>query len=134
MLSDVMEHFGLRKTFRQVSDFETEHHRQLLKALKIAIYEGGIIALTGMLGSGKTVLLGRLQEQRRQEGQIEVAESLTFAVPRVTLDTLKLALYYDLATEKDGDLPTIVQQKFTGLSQGCPWASPVHISIWSKGS
>jgi hypothetical protein len=29
---------------------------------------------------------------------------------------------------------TIVRQKFTGLSQGCPWASPVHISIWSKGS
>jgi Asp-tRNA(Asn)/Glu-tRNA(Gln) amidotransferase A subunit family amidase len=28
----------------------------------------------------------------------------------------------------------IVRQKFTGLSQGCPWASPVHISIWSKGS
>jgi hypothetical protein len=32
------------------------------------------------------------------------AESLVFDVPRVTLTTLKLALYYDLATEKDGDL------------------------------
>ena len=29
---------------------------------------------------------------------------------------------------------TIVRQKFIGLSQGCPWASPVHISMWSKGS
>lgn len=106
MLSDVMEHFGLSKSFRQVDGFETDHHRQLLKDLKIAIHEGGLIALTGMLGSGKTVLLGRLQEQLRQEGQIEVAESLTFAVPRVNLDTLKLALYYDLATEKDGDLPS----------------------------
>jgi len=105
MLSDVMEHFGLSKSFRQVDDFETEHHRQLLKDLKIAIHEGGLMALTGILGSGKTVLLGRLQDQLRQEGQIEVAESLTFAVPRVNLDTLKLALYYDLATEKDGDLP-----------------------------
>jgi type II secretory pathway predicted ATPase ExeA len=34
-----------------------------------------------------------------------VAESLVFDVPRVTLSTLKLALYYDLATDKDGDLP-----------------------------
>ena len=77
MLSDVMEHFGLSKSFRHVEAFETEHHRQLLKDLKISIHEGGLMALTGMLGSGKTVLLGRLQDQLRQEGQIEVAESLT---------------------------------------------------------
>jgi hypothetical protein len=31
MLSDVMEHFGLSKSFGHVDDFETEHHRQLLK-------------------------------------------------------------------------------------------------------
>ena len=43
MLSDVMEHFGLSKSLRQVDDFETEHHRQLLKDLKVAIHEGGII-------------------------------------------------------------------------------------------
>jgi hypothetical protein len=32
------------------------------------------------------------------------SESLMFDVPRVTLSTLKLALSYDLATEKDGNL------------------------------
>src|SRR5215471_16389161 len=106
MLSDVMEHFGLIKSLRQVDYFATEHHRQLLRELKAAIYEGGIVALTGVVGSGKTVLLGRMQEQLRHEGQIEVAESLGFDVPRVTLSTLKLALYYDLATDKDGDLPS----------------------------
>ena len=45
MLSDVMEHFGLRKSLHQVDFFETEHHRQLLKDLKAAIHEGGIVAL-----------------------------------------------------------------------------------------
>jgi type II secretory pathway predicted ATPase ExeA len=115
MLSDVMEHFGLRKSFRQANDFETDHHRQLLKDLKVAIHEGGIIALTGIVGSGKTVLLGRIQDQLRHEGQIEVAESLTFNVPRVTLDTLKLALYYDLATEKDGDLPSKTEKSERAL-------------------
>jgi type II secretory pathway predicted ATPase ExeA len=104
MLSDVMEHFGLRKSPRQVDFFETEHHRQLLKDLKAAIYEGGIVALTGIVGSGKTMMLGRIQDALRHEGQIEVAESRVFDVLRVTLNTLKLALYYDLATEKDGDL------------------------------
>ena len=33
-----------------------------------------------------------------------MCESLVFDVQRVTLSTLKLALYYDLATEKDGDI------------------------------
>ena len=104
MLSDVMEHFGLRKSLHQVDYFDTEHHQQVLKDLKAAIYEGGIVALTGVVGSGKTLLLWRMQDHLRHEGQIEVAESLVFDVPRVTLSTLKLALYYDLATEKDGDL------------------------------
>ena len=104
MLSDVMAHFGLTKSLRQADYFETEHHRQLLRELKAAIYEGGIVVLTGVVGSGKTVLLWRIQEQLRHEGQIEVSESLLFDMPCVTLSTLKLALYYDLATEKDGDL------------------------------
>jgi len=106
MLSDVMEHCGLSQSLRQAGYFETDHHRQLLRDLKAAIHEGGIIAITGIVGSGKTLLLGRMQDQLRHEGQIEVAESLVFDVPRVTLSTLKLALYYDLATDKDGDLPS----------------------------
>ena len=63
MLSDVMEHCGLTKSLRQVDYFETEHHRQLLRELKAAISEGGIVALTGVVGSRKTVLLWRMQEQ-----------------------------------------------------------------------
>jgi type II secretory pathway predicted ATPase ExeA len=130
MLSDVMEHFGLIKSFRQVDNFETEHHRQLLKDLKIAVHEGGIIALTGMLGCGKTMLLGRMQDQLRQEGQIEVAESLTFAVPRVTLDTLKLALYYDLATEKDGDLPSKTEKSERALMRVmCRCQKPIVLFV-----
>ena len=53
MLSGVMEHFGLSKSFDQAEGFETDHHRQLLKDLKIAIYEGGIIALTGIWAVAK---------------------------------------------------------------------------------
>lgn len=115
MLSGVMEHFGLSKSFAQAEGFETDHHRQLLKDLKIAIYEGGIIALTGIVGSGKTVLLVRLQDQLRDEGQLAVSDSLTFRVERVNLDTLKLALYYDLATEKDGDLTSKTEKSERAL-------------------
>src|SRR5687768_405495 len=110
MLSGVMEHFGLSQSFKQAEGFETDHHRQVLKDLKIAVYEGGIIALTGIVGSGKSALLNRLQDQLRDEGKLAISDSLTFTVPRVNLDTLKLALYYDLATDKDGDL-TIKTEK-----------------------
>ena len=115
MLSDVMEHFGLTRGLRQVGYFATDHHHQILKDLKVATREGGLIALTGVVGSGKTVLLERMIEQLRHEGDIEVAESLVFDVPRVTLTTLKLALYYDLATEKDGDLPTKAEKSERAL-------------------
>ena len=63
------------------------------------------MAVTGGVGSGKTVLRARRQPHRREEGQIAVGESLVFDVPRVTLHTLKLAWYDDLATDKDGDIP-----------------------------
>src|SRR5215470_4929261 len=81
MLSDVMEHFGFTKSLRQVGYFETTQHQQLLKELKVALQEGGLIALTGVVGSGKTVLLWRIQDVLRQEGHIQVAESLTFDCP-----------------------------------------------------
>jgi type II secretory pathway predicted ATPase ExeA len=62
--------------------------------------KGGIVALTGVIDTGKTLMLWRIQDQLRQEGQIGVSESLVFDVPRVTVNTLKLALYYDLATDQ----------------------------------
>ena len=104
MLSDVMEHFGLSKSLHVVAYYDSEYHQHVFKDLKAAIHEGGIVAITGVVGSGKTVLLARMQQHLREEGQMEVCESLVFDVPRVTLHTLKLALYYDLATEKDGDI------------------------------
>jgi hypothetical protein len=36
--------------------------------------------------------------------------------------------------DTEANLITIVRQKFIDLIQGRPWASPVHISMWSKGS
>ena len=104
MLSGVMEHFGFGKSLHPVVYYDSAYHQQVFTDLKAAIYEGGIVALTEVVGSGKTVLLARMQHHLREGGQIEVCESLVFDVQRVTLSTLKLALYYDLATEKDGDI------------------------------
>src|SRR5262249_29013013 len=104
MLSGVMEHFGLSKSLHMVAYHDSDYHQHVFQDLKAAIHDGGIVAVTGVVGSGTTVLLARMQQHLREEGQIEVCESLVFDVQRVTLHTLKLALYYDLATEKDGDI------------------------------
>src|SRR5215470_7302474 len=104
MLSGVMEHFGLSKSLHMVAYYASEYHQHVFQALQAAIRDGGSGAVTGVVGSGKTVLLARLQQPLREAGQIEVCESLGFDVQRVTRHTLKLALYDDLATEKDGDI------------------------------
>jgi type II secretory pathway predicted ATPase ExeA len=104
MLSGVMEPFGLSKSLHMVAYYDSEYHQHVFQELQAAIRDGGIVAVTGVVGSGKTVLLARLQQHLREEGQIEVCESLVFDVQRVTLHTLKVALYYDRATEKDGDI------------------------------
>lgn len=106
MLVDVMDHFGLARGLREAGYFETEHHQQLLRELESAIPQGGLIALAGLVGCGKTTLLWQLQDRLKKTGAFLVTESLAVDVNRVNLNTLKLALFYDLATEKDGDLPT----------------------------
>lgn len=53
MLTEVMEHFGLAKGLRQAGYFETEDHKSLLKDLQTAIYDGDLIVLAGIVGSGK---------------------------------------------------------------------------------
>jgi type II secretory pathway predicted ATPase ExeA len=94
MLSDIMDHFGLARGLRQVGYFETEHHKQLIKELEAAIGEGGLVALAGVVGCGKTTLLWQLQDRLKKAGNFAVAESLAVDVDRVNLGTLKLTLCF----------------------------------------
>jgi type II secretory pathway predicted ATPase ExeA len=60
LLTDVMAHLALTKNLHQVGYFATDHHHQLRNDLKAALRQGGLVALTGVGGSGKTVLLWQL--------------------------------------------------------------------------
>ena len=62
MRVEVMQHFGLTLAFNQAGYYETEHHKELMKDIRGAIGEGRLIAVCGVVGSGKTVLLRRLQQ------------------------------------------------------------------------
>jgi type II secretory pathway predicted ATPase ExeA len=106
MLSDVMEYFGLTRAFDHVGYFETAQHSQLIKELKLAIRQGGLITMTGVVGSGKTTMLRQLQAELKREKEVILSTSLAVDKNRVNLGTLITALFFDLSTERDFKPPS----------------------------
>lgn len=105
MLTEVMEHYGLIEEFRRAGYFETADQQQMFKDIKADIYSGKLIALTGIIGCGKTVTLRKLEESLNQEGRVLVSKSLSVDKSRSTLSTLIAALFYDLSPDKDVRIP-----------------------------
>lgn len=106
MLSDIQEYYGLAKDFGNAGYFEADNTREVFKDVKAAIKMGRLIALSGIVGCGKTKTLRRLQEVLEQEKEILVAKSLSVDRIHTNLNTLILALFFDLAQEKDFKIPT----------------------------
>jgi type II secretory pathway predicted ATPase ExeA len=105
MRIEVMQHYGLTQPFSQAGYYETEHHKQLIKDIKGAILEGRLIAVCGVVGSGKTVTLRRLQQILKDENRVSVAKSLLVEKHSIKLATLITALFYDLAQDKVVQIP-----------------------------
>ena len=68
MLTEVMRHYGLTRPPVEVGFFETEHHAQVARDVRVAIQGGRLIALTAVIGSGKTVLARRLRDEIERKG------------------------------------------------------------------
>lgn len=111
MRADVMEHFGLLREFRNVGYFETDHHRQIFKDLKAAIRQGKLIAVSGIVGCGKTTTLRKIQETLFDEREIIFSKSLSVEKQKVTLNTLFIALFYDLSPDKNPKIPTLAEKR-----------------------
>lgn len=101
-----MKHYGITKEFDKADYFETQNYQSMLANIQHAIKAGGLIALTGMVGSGKTVTLRHLQQTLRDSNKIMVSKSLATDRRFVTISTLYTALFADLTTKKDGNMPT----------------------------
>jgi type II secretory pathway predicted ATPase ExeA len=117
MLTEVMEHFGLARDLLAAGYFETDHHRQLAKDVRAAILTGRLVAVAGIVGSGKTVLLRRLQEDLAREGKVTVSKSLSVDKERTTIPTLITALFHDLSPDKDPKIPTQGEKRERELQQ-----------------
>ena len=105
MRVEVMQYYGLTQALSQAGYHETEHHQQLIKDIKGAIMQGRLIAVCGVVGSGKTVTLRRLQQILKEENRVTVAKSISVEKHSIKLATLITALYYDLAQDKLIQIP-----------------------------
>ena len=106
MLTEVMEHFGLARDLHTAGFYETPHHKQVLKEIRAALPGGRLIAVTGLIGSGKTVFMRRLYADLGREGRITVSRSLSIDKGRVSLTNLVAALFYDMSPDKEPIIPT----------------------------
>ena len=105
MQLEVMEHFGIKKYFRDTAFFETDQQKRIFKQLKKVIPEGQLIALTGVVGVGKTTMLSRLQCQLNNDKKVIVAKSLSVEKSKTNLGTLITALFYDVSGDNDYRVP-----------------------------
>lgn len=105
MRVEVMQHFGLTMPLNQAGYYETGHHKELMKDIRGAISEGRLIAVCGVVGSGKTVLIRRLQQVLEDEKKVTVSKSLAIEKHSIKLATLIAALFYDLSPDKQVQIP-----------------------------
>lgn len=117
MLSEVMEFYGIERDFQASGFFETEQHRQLVKAIRPALLSGKLVAVTGLVGSGKTRFLHRFEAALKEEGRFTVARSLSVDKERTTLTTLITALFYDLSSDKTPRIPTQGEERERALRE-----------------
>ncbi len=117
MLSDTMDYYGITTDFSQAGFFETESITALLRELKSAIHAGGLVAVAGLSGSGKTVSLWRLQDTMAREGKIILSRSLWVEKEKVSLASLINALFFDLSPKKDVQIPSQGERRERGLQE-----------------
>ncbi len=119
MRNEILQYFDLVGDFRKVGYFETDHLKGIFEAAKAAIKLGKLITISGIVGSGKTLFLKRLQDELAREEEVLIAKSLSLDKRRVTLPTLLLALFLDLtpqtAKKKEAKIPSHTEKQIRKL-------------------
>ena len=117
MLTEVMRHYGLARPPVDAGFFETEHHAQVSRDIRNAILGGRLIALTAIIGSGKTVLSRRLRADLEGDGQVIVSRSLSVDKTRISMPLLIAALFYDLTAEKTVKISSQTERRDRDLQE-----------------
>lgn len=112
-----MQYYGLNKDLDKADYFETEVFKKTLLNLTAAIQSGGIIALTGIVGVGKTVALRQMQQSLKDDSRVLVSKAMATDKRRVNINTLYMALFSDLPTAKDFKIPTQPEKRERRLQE-----------------
>ncbi len=120
MLTEVMRYYGLARPPIDAGFYETEHHAQVLRDVRAAILGGRLVALTAVIGSGKTILSRRRRAELEREGRVIVSRSLTVEKAKITVPLLISALFYDLTPDKTVTISS--QSDVNAISRNCSGA------------
>ncbi len=126
MLTEVMRHYSLLRPPVDAGFFETEHHAQVSRDIRTAIIGGRMIALTAVIGSGKTVLSRRLRADLERDGRVIVSRSLSVDKAKISMPLLIAALFYDLRARPE--INALIQSKISEPYQGVKIIEFDHLS------
>lgn len=126
----IMKHFHLERAWSQAGYFETERLGQFREDVLAAIMAGELVAISGPVGVGKTVMINHLQNQIAIDKRIIVARSLSVDKPRVVLPALITALFLDITSDPDIKVPTQPERRERLLQEAVRKAKkPIEIFI-----
>ena len=108
---DSLKFYQLDKELSKAEYFKTDQYQTMLQNIKVAIRSGGFIALTGIVGIGKTTTLRNIQKDLLEDGKIVISKSLATEKKSVSVNTLYTALFTDLLTKKDSKFPTQAEKR-----------------------
>ncbi|MCG8610147.1 MAG: AAA family ATPase [Pseudomonadales bacterium] len=112
MYGEMMKFYGLEKDFDKAQFFESDGFIQTLENIKAAIRSGGIVALTGIVGTGKTTALRKIEEaiakkvMGYEDQDIVIVKVLATDKHSVNTSTIYTALFADLPKRKDFKIST----------------------------
>ncbi|MBV8591539.1 MAG: ExeA family protein [Acetobacteraceae bacterium] len=117
MLTEVMRFYGLARPPIDVGFFETEHHAQVSRDIRAAIIGGRLIAVTSIIGTGKTILSRRLRAELEREGKVIVSRALSVDKAKINVPLLLAALFYDLTPDKTVKIPSQSERRERDLQE-----------------
>ncbi|MCB1615258.1 MAG: AAA family ATPase [Pseudomonadales bacterium] len=117
MYGEMMKFYGLEKDFDKAAFFESDGFLQTMENVKAAIKSGGIVALTGIVGTGKTTALRKVEEaittktKGYEDRDIVVVKVLATDKDSVNTSTIYTALFADLPKRKDFTILTGTEKR-----------------------
>ena len=102
---EAMKHFGMRGdpfpvSLTRLSEFlPLQSHLDALYMMEAAADNGGLVAVSGKVGSGKTTVLRVFGEKNRTEQRYNIVEPKSMDTARLTIKDVQHAIVYSLSEQ-----------------------------------